>query len=267
MQAIQNKHRQFGILLAHSNNSISLFWSFYTPEREWGAWRKWHFHWVNQLGIAVQCNAMSRPTTRLAMLLHSLGCHWNSLLLLTVGVDLHCFDCSSCCTEFQCISLHCSLFWCNLCIVLHCMWDTWWQFGLVAKADLHPLTASWHCRWYCALFCTVLQTALRLHFCTYTSPKGGIQLAQFTMHSAIYSDKGIVQCTVHTAQCSMHQPIYSAEYIMQSALCTVCGVQSAVTREAREWALGDLRGFCPVITPSYSPYTLLRTQYTTSHHT
>ena len=72
------------------------------------------------------------------------------------------------------------------------------------------------CRWHCKL-----QTALRLHFCTYTSPKGGIQLAQFTMHSAIYSDKSIAQCNVHTAQCSMHQLMYSAEYTMQSALCRV----------------------------------------------
>ena len=147
----------------------------------------------------------------------------------------------------------------------------WWPkpiYTLLQPADIADGIAHF------ALFCTVLQTALRLHFCTYTSPKGGIQLAQFTMHSAIYSDKSIAQCTVHTAQCSMHQPMYSAECTMHYvlcrvhyALCTVCGVQSAVTREAREWALGDLRGFCPVITPTYSPYTLLRTQYTTSHHT
>ena len=41
----------------------------------------------------------------------------------------------------------------------------------------------------------------------------------------------------------------------RSANCTV-QCKPTVTGEALEWALGDLRDFCPVITPSYSPYTL-----------
>ena len=45
---------------------------------------------------------------------------------------------------------------------------------------------------------------------------------------------------MHRRLCSLHSK------------CTLARVQSSVTREAREWALGDLRGFCPVITPSYS---------------
>ena len=40
----------------------------------------------------------------------------------------------------------------------------------------------------------------------------------------------------------------------RSANCTV-QCKPTVTGEALEWALGDLRDFCPVITPSYSPYT------------
>ena len=39
----------------------------------------------------------------------------------------------------------------------------------------------------------------------------------------------------------------------RSANCTV-QCKPTVTGEALEWALGDLRDFCPVITPSYSPY-------------
>ena len=40
----------------------------------------------------------------------------------------------------------------------------------------------------------------------------------------------------------------------RSANCTV-QCKPTVTGEAQEWVLGDLRDFCPVITPSYSPYT------------
>ena len=50
-----------------------------------------------------------------------------------------------------------------------------------------------------------------------------------------------------TAQLSKCAARRSANYTVQC--------KPTVTGEALEWALGDLRDFCPVITPSYSPYT------------
>ena len=63
--------------------------------------------------------------------------------------------------------------------------------------------------------------------------------------------------------CTMYvQHINIAHFTAQLSKCAArrsanCTVQCkpTVTGEALEWALGDLRDFCPVITPSYSPYT------------
>ena len=168
-----------------------------------------------------------------------------------------------------------------LCNVLHCMWDTWWQFGLVAKADLHPLTASWHCGWYCALFCTVLQTALRLHFCTV------LQMALQTSNCFALTFLHIHQsqgwhptCTIHYAQCNLqwqrhctvhcsHCTVFNAPTYLQCrihyAKCTMYSMRSAICSDKGSQRVG-IGGFTRLLPCNYTHLLSIHTALRTLHH-
>ena len=142
------------------------------------------------------------------------------MLLLTVGVDLHCLDCSVVALNF--ISLHCTVLCCTalhnvLCVALYVRhWAGnlgWWPkpiYTLLQPADIADGIA------HCAILLA------QASHCTFRQSFAQEQEHFTFAQCAICSDKGSrrvgIDCTVHIALCTS----------MHSIQCAICSDKGTV---------------------------------------